>query len=695
MGRPQKEGEPEDLPVSMSINNSFGKKAGEIHHVYFTILSKAHILFKEMRRFFVILALLASAAGVFAQHESISDTIMLHEVTTFAPLKKYQAGAKIESIPANQITIGQSGSVDQLLMRFTPVYLKSTGSGLSTVHFRGTSASHTSVNFGGININSLSLGNSNMAEIPVFLFDNIDLQFGSSSAVNGSGSIGGAIYLGLANEWTNGIKLKTTISEGSFGEQLYGARLFAGNGRFESVTRLFYLSLKNNFPFNNPKLGDRENPGTFRDRQRGAAIENTGVIQEINYRFGEKETLKSAAWLEHDWHEVQLTTKENNTSKQPETLDNKNIRFWSEYENLKNPLNLKTGLGFVHDMQVYDGNQHQKIGTNRLISEVEGKQDIRLNFGYKLGIKYQYIKPDVYAYSADVIKYEQQADLYFSAFYTAWNRLKTTINLRQQFVTNFSAPFTPSVGAEYTLFTNDISVLKLNGNIARSYRIPTFNDRYWGTQGNANLKPEDGMNYELGIVHQLCTEKFQSEIKLNAFYMDVKNWIEWRLGAVDWIAQNVMEVESKGIEFQSNTDWKVNQIQFNFRLNYSFNPVESLKDESPTGVTGRQLLYIPKHIGNAYLMLNYKSWNLFVDGNYTGKRFADYSGTYAMPLGYELDPYLLTNCGISRKLSLAKQQFFLSFALNNILNTDYQNERFYGMPGRSFRISLSTNLNIH
>jgi len=187
-----------------------------------------------MRRFFAILALLAFAANVFAQHENLRDTITLQEITTVAPLMKYQAGAKIETISVDQMTIGQSGSVDQLLMRFTPVYLKTTGSGLSSVHFRGTSANHTSINFGGININSLSLGSSNMAEIPVFLFDNIDLQYGSSSAINGSGSIGGAIYLGLNNQWTNGIKLKTTISEGSFGEQLYGARLFAGNGRFES-----------------------------------------------------------------------------------------------------------------------------------------------------------------------------------------------------------------------------------------------------------------------------------------------------------------------------------------------------------------------------------------------------------------------------------------------------------------------------
>jgi vitamin B12 transporter len=648
-----------------------------------------------MRRFLLVQVLLAITAIAFAQNEAVVDSVMLHEVTILAPLKKYQAGAKIESIPADQLLIGQSASIDQLLMRFTPVYLKSNAGGLSTIHLRGTSPSHTSVNFGGININSLTLGHSSMSEVPVFLFDEIDLQYGSSSAINGSGSIGGALHLGLANNWTNGMKLKTTISEGSFGEQLYGTKLFAGNGRFESVTRLFYYKLKNDFPFNNPKVGDVENPGTVRDRQRGAAIENEGLIQEFNYRFNEKEMLKSALWLEHDWHEIQLTMNEIRTPKMAETLDNKHIRFWSEYVNKKYPINFRSGLGFVHDMQIYDGNKIQKIGTNRLIAEMEGKQDFNSNLGYKFGVKYQYIRPDVYAYSADVIRYEQQGDFYFSSFYNAWNRLKLILNLRQMFVTNFSAPFTPSLGSEYRLFTNDFSVLKLNGNISRSYRIPTFNDRYWGNQGNPNLKPEDGMNYELGLNYLLCKEAVQSDIKLNVFYMDVKNWIEWRLGAVDWMARNVMEVQSRGIEFQSNTDWTLNEMKFNFRLNYSFNPVDAVKDESPTGVTGRQLLYVPKHIGNAYLRLNYLSWNLFIDGGYTGKRFSDYSGTYSMPFGFELDPYFLANCGVSRKFSVAKQPVFLSFALNNLFNADYQNERFYAMPGRSFRIGLSTNINIH
>ncbi len=648
-----------------------------------------------MRRFVLVQLLLAVSWGALAHNDILPDTIMLHEVVTYAPLKKFQAGAKIESIAGEQLEISQAGSIDKLLLRFSPVYLKSNAGGLSTIRLRGTSPNHTSVNFGGININSLTLGHSNMSEVPVFLFDGIDLQYGSSSAINGSGSIGGALHLGLASNWTKGMKLKTTISQGSFGEQLYGAKLYAGNGRFESVTRIFSFSLKNNFPFNNPKLGDVENPGIIREFQRGAGVENLGLIQELNYRFQEKETLKTALWLGSDWHEIQLTMKENATAKTPETLENKHIRFWSEYENDKNPLNVKGGLGFVHDKQVYDGDQLQRIGTDRLIAELEGKQDLKVNLGYKAGIKYKYIKPDVYSYSKDVISFEQHTDFYFSSFYTALNRLKLTLNLRQQFVSNFKAPFTPSFGAEFRLLNREYSVVKLNGNVSRSYRIPTFNDRYWGTQGNPDLKPEEGMNYEIGLNYALCHENFQTDVKLNVFYMDVKNWIEWRLGSVTWTAQNVMEVVSKGIEFQSNTDWLVDKLNFNFRINYSFNPVESVKDESPTSIINRQLIYVPKHIGNTYLRLNYLDWNLFVDGSFTGKRYADYSGSYYMPKGFELDPYFLANTGVSRKLNLFKQSVFLSFAVNNLLNADYQNERFYAMPGRSFRFAISTNINIY
>ena len=194
-----------------------------------------------MRRFVVfIVAFLACAVAVFGQRPfTILDTVHVEEVVSYGKLRKYQSGAKIERIHSNQFSLSQDGNLEQLLSRSLPISIKTDAGGLSTIRIRGTAPAHTSFNFGGININSLTLGHSNISTLPVYLFDEVGVQFGSASSVNGSGSIGGAIHIGLQNNWTKGFKVEARMANGSFGEQHYGTKLFFGNGKFES--KLFQL----------------------------------------------------------------------------------------------------------------------------------------------------------------------------------------------------------------------------------------------------------------------------------------------------------------------------------------------------------------------------------------------------------------------------------------------------------------------
>ncbi len=635
--------------------------------------------------FFFILVLSFVHVSLLAQTEQLIDSVLLNEVKTYAPYKKYQAGAKVESITSDQLELAESNALDNLLMRYTPIYLKSNAGGLSTIRFRGTAANHTSVNFGGININSLTLGHSNFSNVPVYLFDGIDLQYGSSSTVNGSGSIGGAIHLVLKNNWVDGSRIKATISEGSFGEQLYGTKIFAGNGKFESVSRLYYSMLKNNFPFFNP-----DNNKEY--KQRGAMVENMGLIQELNYKFNEKEWIKNSIWLEHDWHQIQLLMKEVVTDNTvAETLDDKHVRLWSEYENLNHAIKFKSGLGFVHDMQIHADVDEQKIGTNRVITEIEAQQDFNTKIGYKIGGKYIFVKPKVYAYDENVIDHEQQADLYVSAFYMPLPELKMTINLRQQYVTDFEAPFTPSFGTEYRIFTNEECLIKLTANIGRSYRVPTFNDRFWNIGGNPDLKPEDGMNYEIGINYKYKSAVIESDLKLNAFYMDIKNWIEWSPVSIVWEPFNKSRVVSKGVEISLKNMISLDNVNINYCINYSYNPTE-IKDDSIDDLIGRPIIYVPKHMGNTSLDIKYRLWRLFIDGSYTGKRLANYSGNIFNPDYEELDGYFLLNSSLSRKIKINKHNFSVILSSQNLMDKQYVNEPGYAMWGRSFRFTLSTDL---
>lgn len=637
-----------------------------------------------MMRRFVVFGLLILAFGFCAvaqNSHSLLDTVQLEEVISYGELRKYQSGAKIESISTEQIELAQEGGIENVLTRFSPIYIKSDAGGLSTIHFRGTSASHTSINFGGINLNSLTLGHSNLSTIPSFLFDGISLQYGSSSAVNGSGAIGGAIYLGQNNDWTNGLKVSAKTTVGSFGEYLFGTKIFVGNGKWESVTRLYSYQKKNNFPFNNSYTGDVENPGSVRDIQKGAAIKNQGLLQEINYKFSSNQFFKSSFWIENNWRQVQPNMQSNYHFNGTQEIDNDNVRIWTEYTNNIHKIKFKGGAGYVHDMQIFDNIELQQIGTDRLVTEIQAATDFSSGFGLKAGAKYKFIDPDVYAYSDSVMKFEEQLDIFFSSFYSLNKRLKFTLNMRQAFVTNFDAPFTPSLGAEYVLRTSDESFIKFTSALTKSYRVPTFNDRYWGMQGNPNLKPELGNNLESGA-------KFNSEknnchiiVGVNLFYMQIKNWIEWRNFGV-WQAQNLQEVVSKGIEFQLNTCLPIGAFKGEFGLNYTFNLVEPIKTIGENGLLNRQLNYIPKHNGSTFFTLKYKNWRLFTDAQFTGVRYSD-------DFGNELPAHFVANCGVGYKLAFQKHQINFTFASNNVLNANYQNEKYYAMPGRYFRFSVN------
>jgi len=643
-----------------------------------------------MRRFVVFGIILLWGTCVWAQEQPLTDTIVLEEVSAYGDYVKYQTGAKIEEITPKQMAIAQEGGLEQILMRYTPIYVKTNAGGLSTIHIRGTSADHTSIMFGGINVNSLTLGHSNLSNITTFLFDRLELQYGSSAALNGSGAVGGAIYLGQRNYWTNGLRTDLKYTYGSFGERMYGAKVYAGNGKWESVTKVLKYSTDNDFTFQNPYHSEQiSNPGTVTDTQQGAAINNKGFIQEFNYLFGNNEYFKSMFWYEDSWHQVQPNMQQNYTYTSTEELSNNNFRFWAEYKNENNKLKYDLGAGFVHDKQVYDADESQKIQTDRVVTDFSMKYPLTPKMEVKSGVKFKHIVPTVYSYSDSVIDYEQHLDIYLAWYYKPNPRLKATLNLRQQFVTDYEVPFTPAAGLEYQVINSARSQLKAFVTASRSYRVPTFNDRFWGTQGDPDLAPEDGFSVETGFEHRWTADYYSSKLRANLFYMDIKDWIEWRNTGV-WVPYNLDRVITKGLEVMYNSHVDLGKIGADFTANYTYNPAVKKEDDRPT----QQLIYVPKNMVNGSCMLSYHDFTLYIDGSYTGERYYEYAvDEDALDDRGYLDAYTLVNCGLKYQFDVKKQEFNCSFAANNIFDVDYQNQHYYAMPGINFRLSISAQIN--
>ncbi len=245
---------------------------------------------------------------------------------------------------------------------------------------------------------------------------------------------------------------------------------------------------------------------------------------------------------------------------------------------------------------------------------------------------------------------------------------------------------------EYTIHSNYDSSLKTFFNASRSYRVPTFNDRFWGTQGNPNLDPEEGMSLETGFEHKLDKEKLTSTLRVNAFYMNINNWIEWLPGGSDgWVPTSLDKVISKGIEIHYNANFNIGNVNSDVTANYTLNPSIKTGNDNPD----QQRVYTPKNMANMSYMLNYKRFTFNVDGSYTGERFYDYAGDESKLAEREaLKSYTLVNCGLAYKLKVKDHQFDCSFSANNIFDTDYQNQHYYAMPGINFRLSISAKINV-
>ncbi len=643
-----------------------------------------------MRRFILTVFLICIGFGVFSQTSySLSDTILIQEIVTVGELKKYQSGAKIEKIPAKWMEVANDGNLEQLLSRMLPIPLKSNAGSLSTIRLRGSSPDHTSINFGGINFNSLTLGQANASNVPLYLFDDVSVQFGSSNTGSESSSIGGAVFLGVQNNWTDGFKAEARISQGSFGEQLYGTKLFLGNGKFESVTRAYYYYKTNNFGFTNPYHRDFENQVfEIEDTQHNANIENYGLLQELNYRFADRNFLTVKLWLENDWHYIQQNMQTNLFQPEyKETYEDKNLRIWADYKNSEHKLKYKFGAGYVYDNSLYDETQTDTIQTQRIIGEASAEYEFSKKSWLKLGTTATRIYPTVYAYSSE-LEHEDRIDFVAAFHQQFFNKLTATLNLRKGFVTRFEVPFTPAFGLDYLALSKEKYVLNVSGNVAKSYRVPTFNDRFWEPGGNPDLQPEKGMNYELGSKLSFCDDDFSGNIKLNVFYMNVDSWILWKNGGSYWYAENVQQVESKGIELMTDWTYKIGKLKTTSGLNYSFTSAQRVESTNNTNALNRQLEYVPLRSGNIFTSSSVGKWNFSIDGNFTAKQFTNEEEDDILPA------YFLLNLNVAYKIKINYSNHLrVSGALNNLLYTDYQSSFGYAMPGVSYRLSVTYNFN--
>ena len=230
----------------------------------------------------------------------------------------------------------------------------------------------------------------------------------------------------------------------------------------------------------------------------------------------------------------------------------------------------------------------------------------------------------------------------------------------------------PQAGISFHLPAN--AEIKLSA--AKGFRYPTFKDNFLFQPQNPDLDPESLWNYELSFSQTLLSGRLYYGI--NLFHMDVENTIQAIIQpGIDPKNQNTGELKNSGVEVEAS--YLISKA-FSVNGNYSY-----LKMETP--VVGA-----PKH--KAYLGGSFSSngWHVSTGLQYVNTLYSTPKtlkpATVLANTGIKED-FLLWNARVSYQLTDMIQLWVNG---DNLLNTEYQINDGYPMPGIAFMTGFNLKL---
>lgn len=593
---------------------------------------------------------------------------------------KYSPGTKVTKFThISQVT--SSTSLSDMLKKHTSIYIKEYGRGMSSyLSLRGTSSSHTSIDWNGQSLSVPTMGQTDLSHIPLYFFDNMSIHIGGSSALYGSGSLSGNIQLQTTPTYKEGISGDITLKAASFAT-LFGGGTFryCSNG-WESRTSLYYSSAKNDFKFrNNTEVGHPK------QRLNNASYTNWGALQEVFRKFKNNSQLQvSAMYLNFD-RQIQPSVSNNDVEHSYHSILDRNTKVSAAYNGNTGRWHYNSRISYCNDYELYE---EDIIASNSFMANADAEYRTS-KFSVRGGGSAQFIKPQVDAYASGTR--EWRGEVFALALWQPVKNLTLGGGIRGAFVTGMSIPVQPALDIKYHIINpqndNRIGVgyavhdFALRGSVSKSAKIPTLNDRYWGGL-SVDLQAENSNTYEIGADYSLLYRSWEFKSFVTAYKSDVMDWIRWLPAGEVWRPQNVPQVESMGIESGATVVKKWIEWRLKANINYTYTSVTTKKSQIKNDPSiGHQMAYQPKHSVSSTIEALYRNFTGELSCHYTGKRTS--TDIYDV-----MDGYALLDFAIKYDFSIFGRRFAATGEIKNILDTNYQNVRFYAMPGINFATSL-------
>lgn len=640
-------------------------------------------------RIFILLGLIFTLALSLKAQSPTDSIALLSGIEVFGENKlQFVASNSIQNFKSKEIELRFSENLDKILRDYAGINIKTYGfGGMTNVGMRGSNSNHTAILWNGINLQDPLNGGFNLSLFPVFLIDDIKVDKGGSSALFGSGAMGGSIHLSNHLEFNKGWQTDIYTSIGSFSQYQTGASVQYSSKKIASLLKLYYKSAKNDFPFINT-----EQYGHPYQKQSNAEAEQYGLLQENSFLISKKQKLNTSIWLQTNKQNLPAQMSKSFSQKHQ---NNESARGQVEWTYFSNNYKIKVRNAVLYSELLYEDAEidllaeHQSFSN---ITEAEFILNLRKNDVFVLGLNN----------SLEIGKSDQLLDqqgnqtqrnrtAIFAAYKTFIGKKFTSqASIRKEVISNRFTPLTYSIGANWI----NIGNFNFNFKISKNYRIPTFNDLYWVdamAKGNPDLKDESSLGQDLGMQFHKTTKSQYLTLGITAFNTVYQHLIQWVPTNGIWSPENKKEVWARGLETYLNYQITIKKwnIALDSRYSITHSTIEKKNENESENILGKQLILTPIHEGNIRLKLAYRNIGINYIQQFVGMRYLTADNKDEMPA------YTLGDIALSWKTTVWKQGLQLRLRWNNIWNTTYQSMPNYAMPLNNYELSLRVFFNHH
>ena len=574
-------------------------------------------------------------------HEPLLDS--LHAVTIAA-----DKGVTVSR--TDTLKVGNSFTVSDVILQNSGFQVGDNGglAGLKTVSLRGLGSAHTAIYIDGVRVGNVQSGQNDLGMIGTENLSNVvvdyaqnSVSFNTARPEFGQSPIAGAVRL----------------NAGSFGTWLPSARFdFRFSEKIALSANAAGVFSKGNFEYGDGQI--RENNDISQVR---AGVDLFGIMEGGDYHVKayynnvDRGTPGSTSWPSEDRQQDKNAFLQGVVRKNFTPLYTLHLSGKASYDDL------------YYSSSWGDSNYGQTE------FQLNSAHDFQLRNWWKVSLA-----ADLQWDGLKSSNYNASRLTAFSALATSFRTSRLAADIALEYSGSFDSGYlsrnavSPSANIRFEIMEG-LDVLAFG---RRAYRVPTFNELYYESYGNPELKPEDAWLTDLGLdFSKTVGEGWNIKAKVDGFYNRLTSKITSAPTEEDpniWLPYNVGKVSSLGLDAAAGLahagDWN-----WAFDARYSY---QSTVDKTPDSYTyGQQLPYVARHTVVLAGNVSWKGWALAPVWQLRAGR-TDSVG--------ELPDWNTADLTLSKGISV-RNVGSLTFKLSakNIADCRYEISSGYPMPGRS------------